>query len=81
MTEYLLQILDTFRIFLWIFLVLFPVIWFRALTQVDDPLLVLFPELRSKLLMIVKWLPVVILIIVLLLFFLPSSASLTALLA
>lgn len=80
MVEYLQQILDTLRVFLWIFLVILSITWVRAVQLSSEPLLLLFPEKANVLNAVIKWVPMFILIIVLLLFFLPSSASLHALL-
>ena len=80
MVEYLQQVLDTFRVFLWIFLVVLSVIWFRALQVSADPLLVFSPDKAMVLEKYLKWVLAIIVVIILLLFFLPSSASLHALL-
>lgn len=81
MVEYLQQILDTLRVFLWIFLAILSAIGFRAFAISADPLLVLFPDKARVLDNLIKWVAVVIVVIILLIFFLPSSASLHALLA
>lgn len=80
MVEYLQQVLDTLRVFLWIFLVILSIVWIRAVQLSSEPLLLFFPEKAKVLNAVIKWVPMIILVIVILLFFLPSSASLHALL-
>jgi len=80
MIEYFQQILDTLRIFLWVFLAILSVAWVQSVRYSCEPILIFFPEYAKPINLIVKWVPGLVVVIILLLFFLPSAASLKALL-